>query len=60
MGIIRKINNDTQIGKHLTNYWRKYKFVTSQLEDCLSTIQDQELPNKYLRDSEKTPECNNK
>ena len=37
----------------------------SQLENYLSTIQDQELPTKYLKDkrareSGKTPDCNNK
>ena len=60
-----KINNDAQIDKHLSNYWKKDKFVTSQQEDYLSTIHDQELPTKYLRykracDSEKNPDCNNK
>ena len=44
-----KINNDAQIDKHLSNYWEKDKFVTSQQEDYLSTIHDQELPTKYLR-----------
>ena len=29
----RKINNNTQIDKHLSNYWKKNKFVTSQQED---------------------------
>ena len=43
----------------------KDKFVTSQLESYQFTIQDQELPTKYLknkrtRDSGKTPDCNNK
>ena len=54
----RKIDNDTQIYKHLSNYWKKDKFVTSQQENYLSTIQDQELPR--ARDSGKTPDCNNK
>ena len=61
----RKINNDTQMDKHLSNYLKKDKFVTSQQENYLSTIQDQELPTKYLRykrarDSRKTSDCNNK
>ena len=61
----RKINNDTEIDKHLSNYWKKDKFVSSQLENYLSITQDQELPAKYLenkraRDSGKTPDCNNK
>ena len=45
----RKSNKDTQIDKHLSYYWKKSKFVTSQQENYLSTIQDQELLNKYLR-----------
>ena len=45
----RKIVNDTQIDKHLSNSWKKDKFVTSQLENYYSTIQDQELPTKYLK-----------
>ena len=61
----RKSNSDTQIDKHLSNYYKKDKFVTSQLENYLSTIQDQELPTKYLRnkrahDSGKSPDCDNK
>ena len=61
----RKSNNNTQIDKHLSNYWKKDKFVTSQQKDYLPAIQDQELPTKYLRhkrarDSGKTPDCNNK
>ena len=61
----RKINKDTQIDKHLSNYWKKDRFVTLQLENYLSTIQDQELrikclKNKRARDSGKTPDCNNK
>ena len=56
----RKINSDTQIDKHLNTYWKKDKFITSQQENYLSTVQDQELPTKYLRckrarDSGKTP-----
>ena len=46
----RKIANDTQIDKHLSNLWKKKKFVTSQLENYHATIQDQELPTKYLKD----------
>ena len=45
----RKIVNDTQIDKHLSNSWKKDKFVASQLENYYSTIQDQELPTKYLK-----------
>ena len=61
----RKINKNKQTDKHVSNYWKKDKFVTSQQEDYLSTILDQELPTKYLRykrarDSGKAPDCNNK
>ena len=58
----RKVNNDTQIDKHLSNYWKKDRFVTSQQKDYLSTIRDQESPTKYLRYkwARKTPDCNNK
>ena len=57
----RKIANDTQIDKHLSNSWKRDKSVTSQLENYHSTIQDQELPTKYLknrraRDGGKTPD----
>ena len=61
----RKIDKDTRIHKHLSNTWKKDKFVTSQVKNYHSTIQDQELPTKYLqnkkaRDSRKTSDCNNK
>ena len=42
----RKINIDTQIDKHLSNYWKRDTFVTSQQQDYLSTIRDQELRAK--------------
>ena len=59
------IVKDTQIDKHLSNSWKKDKFVTSQLENYHSAIQDQELSTKYLknkraRDNGKTTDCNNK
>ena len=54
-----KINNDTQIEKHLEQLLEKDEFMISELENCLSTIQHQELRTKYLknkraRDSGKT------
>ena len=57
----RKIANDTQIDKHLSNSRKRDKSVTSQIENYHSTIQDLELPTKYLknrraRDSGKTPD----
>ena len=45
----RKIVNDTKTDKHLSNSWKKDKFVTSQLENYHSAIQDQELQTKYLK-----------
>ena len=49
----------------MNNYWKKDKFVTSELENYLSAMKDQELPTKYLknkraRDTGKTPDRNNK
>ena len=46
----RKIANDTQTDKHLSNLWKKNKFVTSQLDNYHATIQDQALPTKHLKD----------
>ena len=34
----RKIDNNTQIDKHLSNCWKKDKFITPQLENYLSLI----------------------
>ena len=61
----RKIDNDTQIDKHLSSYWEKDKFIMTLQENYFATIQDQELPTKYLKnkraqDSGKTPGYNNK
>ena len=61
----KKIINDTEIDKHLSNSWKKDKFVSSQLKNYHSPIQEQELPTKYLknkraRDSGKTLDCNSK
>ena len=45
----KKIANDAQINKHLSNLWKKDKFITSQLENYHSTIEDKELLTKYLK-----------
>ena len=45
----RKIDNDTQIDKHLSSYWWKDKYITSQPENCLSAMEDKELPTKCLK-----------
>ena len=44
-----KINNNTQIDKHLNNYQKKDKSMTSELENYLPTIQEQKLCTKYLK-----------
>ena len=61
----RKIMDDPQIDKQLSNAWRKDKYLTSDVENYISLVQDQELPTKLLknkrdRESEKNPSCNNK
>ena len=61
----RKIQNDIQIDKQLSYVWRKEKYVSSEIENYHSTIQDQELSTKHLKnkravDNRKTPDCNNK
>ena len=61
----RKIIDDPQIDKQLSNAWRKNKYLTSEVENYISVVQDQELPTKFLknkrdRDSGKNPSCNNK
>ena len=33
----RKINNDTQIDTHLSDYWKKDQFFTSQQENFLQS-----------------------
>ena len=57
--------DDPQIDKQLSNAWRKDKYLTSEVENYISVVQDQELPTKFLknkrdRDSGKNPNCNNK
>ena len=61
----RKIMDDPQIDKQLSNAWRKDKYLTSEVENYISVVQDQELPTKFLknkrdRDSGKNQNCNNK
>ena len=61
----RKIMDDPQIDKQLSNAWRKDKYLTSEVENYISVLQDQELPTKVLKnkrdkDSGKNPSCNNK
>ena len=45
----KKLEQDPGIDRSLSFIWKKYRYVTSECENYLSTIQDQELPTKYLR-----------
>ena len=45
----RKIMDDPQIEKQLSNAWRKDKYLTSEVENYISVVQDQELPTKFLK-----------
>ena len=61
----RKIMDDPKIDKQLSDAWIKDKYLTSEVENYISVVQDQELPTKFLknkrdRDSGKNPNCNNK
>ena len=61
----RKVMDDQQIDKQLSNAWRKEKYFTSEVENYKSVVKDQELPRKILknkrdRDSGKNQSCNNK
>ena len=61
----RKIMDDPRIDKQLRNAWRKDRYLTSEEENYMSVIQDQELSanffqNKRDRDSGENPNCNYK
>ena len=45
----KKLEQDPGIDRSLSFLWKKDRYVTSECEIYLSTIQDQELPTKYLR-----------
>ena len=58
----RKIMDDLQIDKQPSNAWRKDQYSTSELENYISVVQNQELHTKFLknkrdRDSGKNPSC---
>ena len=58
-----KIMDDPQIDKELSFAWRKGKYLTSEVENYISVIQDQELPTKFLKnktDSGINPKLYNK
>ena len=45
----KKSEQDTDIDRSLSFLWKKDRYVTSECENYLTAIQDQELPTKYLR-----------
>ena len=59
------MEQDPGIDRSLSFLWKKDRYVTSECENYLSAIQDQELPTKYLRykrvrDKGNIPNHNNK
>ena len=61
----KQMDKDDNIDKQQSLAWKKDRFITSDLEGYMGTINEQELPAKYIRnkrerDSGKTPTCNNK
>ena len=45
----KKLEQDPGLDRSLSFLWKKGRYVTSECENYLSPIQDQELPTKYLR-----------
>ena len=61
----KKLEQDPGIDRCLSFVWKKDRYVTSECENYLSAIQDQELTTKYLRykrvrDKDNIPNHNNK
>ena len=61
----KKLEQDPGIDRSLSFLWKKDRYVTSECENYLSAIQDQELPTKYfrykwVRDKGNIPNHNNK
>ena len=61
----KKLEQDPGTDKSLNFLWKKDCYVTSEWEDYLSAIQDQELPTRYLQykrvlDEGNIPNHNNK
>ena len=44
----KKLEQDLGIDRSLSFLWKKDRYETSECENYLSEIQDQELPTKYL------------
>ena len=44
----RKIMDDPQIDKQLSNAWRKDRYLALE-GNCISVLQDQELPTKFQK-----------
>ena len=45
----RTLEQDPNIDHSLSNLWGKDRYISSDIENYLSPIQDQELPTKYLK-----------
>ena len=45
----KKIMNDPQIDKQLSNTYRRDKYLTSEVKNYTSVVQGQELPTKFLK-----------
>ena len=61
----RKVIDDPHIDKQPCNAWRKDKYLTLEVENYISVVQDQELPTKFMKSKKgryrgKNPSCNNK
>ena len=61
----KQMDKDDNIDKQQSLAWKKDRFITSDLEGYKSTVNEQELPTKYIRNkrergSGKTPTYNNK
>ena len=45
----KKLEQDPGIDRSLSFIWKEDCYVTSECENYLSAIQDQELPTKYFK-----------
>ena len=45
----KKLGQGSGIDRSLSFLWKNDRYVTSECENYLSAIQEQELPTKYLR-----------
>ena len=49
----RKLMDDLQFYKQLSNASRKDKYLISEVENYISVVQDQELPTKFLKNKKR-------